>query len=143
MTVIFFISRNYDRYFIKAQKLRRLISDDFKKVFSSGIDVLLTPTTLSDAPSYKSFTSEDNRTRSAEQDVFTQPVNMAGTVNVLKFRTFFHSVLKKFRAGIYKILVRLANREDPDQTASLEAADCFLRSSLIWVCLVCLCLFGG
>ena len=120
MIVIFIIFRNYDRYFIKAQKLRRLISDDFKKVFSSGIDVLLTPTTLSDAPSYKSFTSEDNRTRSAEQDVFTQPVNMAGTVNVLKFGTFFHSVLKKldFRTGIYKILVRLANREDHDHILS-------------------------
>ena len=26
-----------------------------------------------------------------------------------------------FRAGIYKMLVRIANREDPDQTASSEA----------------------
>ena len=26
-----------------------------------------------------------------------------------------------FRAGIYKLLVRITNREDPDQTASLEA----------------------
>ena len=25
-----------------------------------------------------------------------------------------------FRAGIYKLLVRIANREDPDQTASSE-----------------------
>ena len=33
----------------------------------------------------------------------------------------------------------VANREDPDQTASEEAV---LRSSLIWVCSVCLCLFG-
>lgn len=74
----FLLRQNYDRYFIKAEKVRRLISDDFKKVFSSGIDILLTPTTLSDAPTHKLFTSEDNRTRSAEQDVFTQPVNMAG-----------------------------------------------------------------
>ena len=27
-----------------------------------------------------------------------------------------------FRAGIHKMLVRIANREDPDQTASLDAA---------------------
>ena len=33
------------------------------------------------------------------------------------------------------MLVRIANREDPDQTASL-------RSSLIWVCTVCLGLIG-
>ena len=26
------------------------------------------------------------------------------------------------KAGIYEMLVRIANREDPDQTASLEAA---------------------
>ena len=32
------------------------------------------------------------------------------------------------KAGIHKMLVRIANREDPDQTAS----------RLIWVCTVCL-----
>ena len=41
-------------------------------------------------------------------------------VNALKFQTFFLSVLSKIlviRAGIHKMLVRIANREDPDQTA--------------------------
>ena len=33
------------------------------------------------------------------------------------------------------MLVRITNSEDPDQTAS--------RSSLIWVCAVCLGLLGG
>ena len=36
-----------------------------------------------------------------------------------------------FSAGIHKMLVKIANREDPDQTASSEA-----------VCPVCLDLFG-
>ena len=53
-------------------------------------------------------------------------------VNVLKFRTLFCSVLKQIvRAGIHKMLVRIAKREDPEQT----------RSSLIWVRTVCLGLF--
>ena len=40
-----------------------------------------------------------------------------------------------FRGGIHKFLVRVADREDPDQTASP------VQSSLIWVCPVCLGLF--
>ena len=39
------------------------------------------------------------------------------------------------RAGIHKMLVRIANMEVPDKTTSLEAV-------LIWVCTVCLSLFG-
>ena len=38
--------------------------------------------------------------------------------------------------GIHKTLFRIANREDPDQAAALEAV------SVIWVCTVCLGLFG-
>ena len=45
-------------------------------------------------------------------------------VNVLKLLTLFSfcSQIKMFlfRAGIHKKLVRIANREDPDQTASSD-----------------------
>ena len=40
------------------------------------------------------------------------------TVNVLKFLELSRLVI---RAGIYKMPVRIANREDPDQTAPSEA----------------------
>ncbi|GCC30482.1 hypothetical protein chiPu_0008933 [Chiloscyllium punctatum] len=74
----FLLKQNYDNFFVKAQKVRRLIANDFLKVFGSGIDVLLTPTTLSDAFTYHEFIKEDNRTRSAQEDIFTQSVNLAG-----------------------------------------------------------------
>ena len=37
------------------------------------------------------------------------------TKTVLKFRTFFSVCSQRF--GTHKMLVRIANREDPDQTA--------------------------
>lgn len=74
----FLLKENYNNYFIKAQKVRRLIVNDFVNVFDSGVNVILTPTTLSAAVPYLEFIKEDNRTRSAQDDVFTQAVNMAG-----------------------------------------------------------------
>ena len=47
------------------------------------------------------------------------------TVNVLNFLTPFsicsQIIFCVFRTGIHKNAVRIANREDPDQTASSEA----------------------
>ena len=37
------------------------------------------------------------------------------------FLILFSNKMLGFRAGIHKMLVRIANREDPDQTASSEA----------------------
>ncbi|XP_004406666.1 PREDICTED: glutamyl-tRNA(Gln) amidotransferase subunit A, mitochondrial-like [Odobenus rosmarus divergens] len=74
----FLLKENYENYFIKAQKVRQLIANDFVNVFNSEVDVLLTPTTLSEAVPYLEFIKEDNRTRSAQDDIFTQAVNMAG-----------------------------------------------------------------
>ncbi|KAG8237214.1 hypothetical protein J437_LFUL016051 [Ladona fulva] len=57
---------------------RRLIADDFQKAWDSGVNFLLTPVTLGDAPHFSEFSSKDNREQCASQDYCTQPVNMAG-----------------------------------------------------------------
>lgn len=76
----YLLRRNYDKYFQKALQVRRLIFDDFQKVFGgeNRVDVLLTPTTLSDAPLFSKFGQNSNRDQCALQDFCTQPANMAG-----------------------------------------------------------------
>ena len=75
----FLLREHYDEYFEQALKVRRLISRDFDTVLhKQKVDLLLTPVTLSDAPSYSTFSSSDNRTQTAKYDYCTQPVNLAG-----------------------------------------------------------------
>lgn len=79
----FLLSKNYDRYYTKALKVRRAISNDFERVFHSNdkkqnVDLILTPTTLSDAPLFTEFTQNSNRDQCAVQDFCTQAANMAG-----------------------------------------------------------------
>lgn len=48
----FLLEENHDEYFVKAMKIRRLIAEDFDRVWQS-VDLLLTPTTLTDAPTFR------------------------------------------------------------------------------------------
>lgn len=63
---------------MQALKVRRLILQDYEKVWKNGMDILLTPCTLSTAPKYADFLKWDNRKQSSVQDYCTQPGNMAG-----------------------------------------------------------------
>ncbi len=65
----------YDAYYIKAQKVRQLISNDFKEAFKS-VDAILTPTAPSAAfaPGEKS----DDPLAMYLNDVFTVPASLAG-----------------------------------------------------------------
>ncbi len=65
----------YDAYYIKAQKVRTLIADDFRKAFED-VDVLLTPT----APSAAFAIGEkmDDPVAMYLNDIFTVPASMAG-----------------------------------------------------------------
>lgn len=65
----------YDAYYIKAQKLRRLIADDFVKAFQD-IDAILTPSAPSAA--FALGEKEDDPVAMYLNDVFTVTVNLAG-----------------------------------------------------------------
>tara|TARA_Y100000590_G_scaffold402142_1_gene487604 strand:+ start:2670 stop:4151 length:1482 start_codon:yes stop_codon:yes gene_type:complete len=65
----------YDAYYLKAQKVRRLIHDDFMKAFT-GVDVILSPTTPSTAFGIGENISDPIKMYS--NDILTVPVNLAG-----------------------------------------------------------------
>lgn len=65
----------YDAYYTKAQKIRRLILEDFKAAYQK-CDVLLTPATPSAA--FALGENEDDPLKMYLNDVFTVTVNLAG-----------------------------------------------------------------
>jgi len=65
----------YDAYYLKAQKVRTLISQDFDQVFQS-VDALLTPTTP--APAFGIGEKSGDPLEMYLNDIFTVTVNMAG-----------------------------------------------------------------
>ncbi|XP_011053738.1 PREDICTED: glutamyl-tRNA(Gln) amidotransferase subunit A, mitochondrial isoform X2 [Acromyrmex echinatior] len=74
----FLLAENYEKYYVKAMKMRRLITQDFDVLWNSNVDLILTPTTLTEAPRYDEFVQLDNQTQCLIQDHCTQPANMAG-----------------------------------------------------------------
>lgn len=65
----------YDAYYVKAQKVRRLIAQDFDKAFET-CDVLLTPTAPSAA--FALGENQDDPVTMYLNDVFTVPASLAG-----------------------------------------------------------------
>lgn len=65
----------YDAYYLKAQKVRTLIKQDFEKAFED-VDVLLSPTSPSTA--FKAGEKTDDPLAMYLSDLMTIPVNLAG-----------------------------------------------------------------
>ena len=65
----------YDAYYLRAQKARTLIRNDFTEAFAK-VDVIVSPT--SPAPAHKLGELKDNPLAAYLEDVFTIPVNLAG-----------------------------------------------------------------
>jgi len=65
----------YDAYYLKAQKVRQLIADDFKRAFAK-VDAILTPTAPSAAFAFGE--KSDDPLAMYLNDVFTVPASLAG-----------------------------------------------------------------
>lgn len=66
----------YDAYYVKAQKVRTLIMQDFIRAFE-GVDVILTP--VAPTPAFKIGEKVADPLQMYLSDIFTIPVNLAGT----------------------------------------------------------------
>jgi aspartyl-tRNA(Asn)/glutamyl-tRNA(Gln) amidotransferase subunit A len=66
----------YDAYYRKAQRVRSLIADDFRRTFASGVDLLLTPTTPT--PAFKAGEKTNDPVAMYLADIFVCPINLAG-----------------------------------------------------------------
>jgi len=73
----FVLSAGYsDKYYSTAQRVRRLIADDFATAFGSGVDVLLTPTTPT--PAFRAGEKTADPVAMYLADVFVCPASLAG-----------------------------------------------------------------
>jgi aspartyl-tRNA(Asn)/glutamyl-tRNA(Gln) amidotransferase subunit A len=65
----------YDAYYLKAQKARRLIADDFRRCFAE-VDVIAGPT--APTPAFRLGEKVDDPVQMYLNDIYTIPVNLAG-----------------------------------------------------------------
>ncbi|QSV46775.1 Asp-tRNA(Asn)/Glu-tRNA(Gln) amidotransferase subunit GatA [Geobacter benzoatilyticus] len=69
----------YDAYYLKAQKVRTLIMQDFLKAFET-VDAILTP--VAPTPAFKIGEKTSDPLQMYLSDIFTIPVNLAGTCGI-------------------------------------------------------------
>jgi aspartyl-tRNA(Asn)/glutamyl-tRNA(Gln) amidotransferase subunit A len=66
----------YEAYYRKAQQVRALIAEDFRQVFASGVDLLLTPTTPT--PAFRAGEKTEDPVSMYLADIFVCAISLAG-----------------------------------------------------------------
>ena len=107
----------YDAYYVKAQKVRTLIMQDFIRAFE-GVDVILTP--VAPTPAFKIGEKVNDPLQMYLSDIFTIPVNLAGTCAM--------SVPAGFSAGGLPIGLQLVGKPFGEETI-LRAAYAFEQAT--------------
>jgi aspartyl-tRNA(Asn)/glutamyl-tRNA(Gln) amidotransferase subunit A len=107
----------YDAYYLKAQKVRTLIMEDFTKAFGK-VDVILTP--VAPTPAFRIGEKTSDPLQMYLSDIFTIPVNLAGTCGI--------SVPAGFSSEGLPIGVQLIGRPFGEETI-LRAAYAFEQNT--------------
>jgi len=107
----------YDAYYLKAQKARTLIMQDFIAAFES-LDLILTP--VAPTPAFRLGEKADDPLQMYLSDIFTIPVNLAGTCGI--------SVPAGFSADGRPIGLQLVARHFGEETL-LRAAHAFEQAT--------------
>ncbi len=66
----------YDAYYGRAQRMRGLIAQDFRRVFAQGVDLIFTPATPT--PAFRAGERMDDPVAMYLADIFTVTANLAG-----------------------------------------------------------------
>jgi aspartyl-tRNA(Asn)/glutamyl-tRNA(Gln) amidotransferase subunit A len=66
----------YDAYYRKALAVRKIIAEDFARIFDSGVSAVATPTTPT--PAFKLGEKSGDPLQMYAADIFTVPANIAG-----------------------------------------------------------------
>jgi len=107
----------YDAYYVKAQKVRTLIMRDFTRAFED-VDVILTP--VAPTPAFKIGEKADDPLQMYLSDIFTIPVNLAGTCAI--------SVPAGFSASGLPVGLQLIGKPFGEETI-LRAAHAFEQAT--------------
>jgi aspartyl-tRNA(Asn)/glutamyl-tRNA(Gln) amidotransferase subunit A len=107
----------YDAYYLKAQKVRTLIMEDFTRAFET-VDIILTP--VAPTPAFKIGEKTSDPLQMYLSDIFTIPANLAGTCGI--------SVPAGFSGDGLPIGVQLIGRPFGEETI-LRAAYAFEQNT--------------
>ncbi len=80
--ILALLDRNYDKYFVKSQRVRRGVVNDYKKVFEEDkIDCLLAPVVSDDPITLAEYERSDNIF--SDDDLLTVGANLAGKYSLI------------------------------------------------------------
>ena len=92
----FVIIRNYERYFVQSQRVRRAVFDDYKNAFEQEhVDCILAPVVSDDPMTLENFEKSD--TIFSNDDLFTVGANLAGWSSVfISILLFVNDLMFRF-----------------------------------------------